>query len=506
MLPSYLELTVMFALFLGGITAVLNYLGGSTLYLIIRLSLQGSIKIRGLSWSPHLQARKVSLVQPARLGGHTIFTCDTVVTDASLWQIVTGHNFEVVVSNPWLDWAGTEEGDSHLVTLLKDVGYIREVGAKKEPLRANKDAVGEGPNGEKGSKGTAVETVNVKWNGEVRAFTVRLLLRDGIMQMSKDLGIVMGENVRFKALVGLTSLAADEKATESNSYKGHWFARDKWPAPTEDTGCPKYPLAMAAASDKMVFELAGWRTTTGLLLRKPILSALQLTPTVANFALSKLSPLLHCAVGLEEGDSITVHMQPAAMHLPASCYHVTLQPMKLVVATRGMLQGIIALLNQRPNVKPTRLEAWTTALRADIYKDGVVDSKRLDIIIGPDARNGKGIQMCCWGRVDPARGNAVDATIGVPSSSLAPLGLQDLPEDFVFAIPVRGSSQQPEFDLARAGKRLGEMLVKHRVSQGLPFMRGFFQQQEQKRKTGQTDEEPAAPPALRPFPWEKEIR
>ena len=46
----------------------------------------------------------------------------------------------------------------------------------------------------------------------------------------------MGESVRFKALVGLSSLAADEKAVQSNSYKGHWFARDNWPAPSEDTG------------------------------------------------------------------------------------------------------------------------------------------------------------------------------------------------------------------------------------------------------------------------------
>lgn len=44
-------------------------------------------------------------------------------------------------------------------------------------------------------------------------------------------------------------------------------------------------------------------------------------------------------------------------------------------------------------MKPTRLEAWTTALQADIYKDGLVDSKRLDIIIGPDARNGKGVSF-----------------------------------------------------------------------------------------------------------------
>ncbi len=58
--------------------------------------------------------------------------------------------------------------------------------------------------------------------------------------------MVMGENVRFKALVGLTSLAADEKATESNSYKGHWFARDKWPAPSEDTGLLLIPLCGGA--------------------------------------------------------------------------------------------------------------------------------------------------------------------------------------------------------------------------------------------------------------------
>ena len=67
-------------------------------------------------------------------------------------------------------------------------------------------------------------------------------------------------------------------------------------------------------------------------------------PLSCSFALAKLSPLLQSAVGLEEGDAITVHMAPAAMHLPAAAYHVSLQPMKLVVATRGLLQNIIALL------------------------------------------------------------------------------------------------------------------------------------------------------------------
>lgn len=39
-----------------------------------------------------------------------------------------------------------------------------------------------------GQTGLPVETMDVHWCGEVRAFTVRLLLHDGVMQMSKDFG------------------------------------------------------------------------------------------------------------------------------------------------------------------------------------------------------------------------------------------------------------------------------------------------------------------------------
>ena len=63
-----------------------------------------------------------------------------------------------------------------------------------------------------------------------------------------------------------------------------------------------------------------------------------------SYGLAKLSPLLHCALKLEEGDSITVRMSPTAMHLPAECYTVRLEPMKLVLATRGLLHSILSLL------------------------------------------------------------------------------------------------------------------------------------------------------------------
>lgn len=57
--------------------------------------------------------------------------------------------------------------------------------------------------------------------------------------------------------------------------------------------------------------------------------------------------------------------------------------------------------------------------------------------------------MAAWGRIDTGRGNAIDMTLGIPGPSLLPLGLTDLPEDYVFMIPMHGTSTHPEVDIIR---------------------------------------------------------
>jgi hypothetical protein len=49
----------------------------------------GSIRLRGLSWSP-IGARETEVVQPQRIGGHSVFKSERVLLDASLWRVVTG--------------------------------------------------------------------------------------------------------------------------------------------------------------------------------------------------------------------------------------------------------------------------------------------------------------------------------------------------------------------------------------------------------------------------------
>ena len=51
-----------------------------------------------------------------------------------------------------------------------------------------------------------------------------------------------------------------------------------------NAGRPRFPVAAAAASDNLAFELAGWRTTTGLLLHRPLTATLHFTPSIAECA------------------------------------------------------------------------------------------------------------------------------------------------------------------------------------------------------------------------------
>ena len=53
-----------------------------------------------------------------------------------------------------------------------------------------------------------------------------------------------------------------------------------------------------------------------------------------------------------------------------------------------------------------------------------------------------------WGKVDLVS-NALDMTLGVPTTALAAAGVQDLPADYVLPVPVTGTSQAPVVEWAK---------------------------------------------------------
>ena len=57
-----------------------------------------------------------------------------------------------------------------------------------------------------------------------------------------------------------------------------------------------------------------------------------------------MHPLLGSAVGLHGDSSLHMTLEPLQLHLPADCYTVRIQPMKLVIGSNAFLSSIMGLL------------------------------------------------------------------------------------------------------------------------------------------------------------------
>jgi len=71
---------------------------------------------------------------------------------------------------------------------------------------------------------------------------------------------------------------------------------------------------------------------------------------------------------------------------------VRLAPMQLALASRGPVHNLIRLLKlgDKGVAEAPRLEAWTSAIRADAHRSGALVTHRWDLLLGPSARAGHG--------------------------------------------------------------------------------------------------------------------
>ncbi len=120
-------------------------------------------------------------------------------------------------------------------------------------------------------------------------------------------------------------------------------------------------------------------------------------PRARRYLFARLSPLLGAAVALEGGAAggagrIEVTLTPAGLALPAEVTAVRLAPMQLALASRGPVHNLIRLLKlgDKGVAEAPRLEAWTSAIRADAHRSGALVTHRWDLLLGPSARAGHG--------------------------------------------------------------------------------------------------------------------
>lgn len=68
---------------------------------------------------------------------------------------------------------------------------------------------------------------------------------------------------------------------------------------------------------------------------------------LSRYAMREMHPLLGAAVGLQGGSSVHLTVHPLKLHLPAGCYTVRIQPMKMIIGSNAFLSSLMGLLRLR---------------------------------------------------------------------------------------------------------------------------------------------------------------
>lgn len=175
---------------------------------------------------------------------------------------------------------------------------------------------------------------------------------------------------------------------------------------------------------------------------------------------------------------------------------------KLKCENKGNVQMAIALLKQQ--LQQGDLELWCAPLDFQV-QNGILKYERTEILVAHQ------FQICTWGKVDFSK-NSVDGIVGLTSSCLnRAFKIQNLPENYVLQIPLRGTLTDVKIDKDKATAKITALLL-WQQKDALGDVVGGAVKGPAGKLLGQTlsklgplpggDEK--APPPKKPFPWEKE--
>ena len=99
----------------------------------------------------------------------------------------------------------------------------------------------------------------------------------------------------------------------------------------------------------------------------------------------------------------------------------------------------------RPLENARSFELWTSAIEAQVWRQGLVETHRLDLLLGADMDNSKGIHLITWGTVNTAT-NTLEMTLGIPAKTLQQAGVRGLQPEYVLPIKITGQIQAPVVD------------------------------------------------------------
>lgn len=167
----------------------------------------------------------------------------------------------------------------------------------------------------------------------------------------------------------------------------------------------------------------------------------------------------------------------------------TLNLGQIQIDAGSSLHSLVQLFDHKAFEKTT--DIWFTPALFQL-QNGRLQLSRVDALVS------KSIHLCTWGDID-IKNDDLQMTLGLPGDTLErSFNIRNLSDSYVLKIPIRGSIKDPQFETKGAIAKIAILSTsKHIPTKGGKIFGGIVNAVTQAQDDGD------APPANRPFPWER---
>ncbi|NGX41488.1 MAG: hypothetical protein KR126chlam4_01329 [Candidatus Anoxychlamydiales bacterium] len=167
--------------------------------------------------------------------------------------------------------------------------------------------------------------------------------------------------------------------------------------------------------------------------------------------------------------------------------HMSVDLNKMLISNTGAIRTMTTLAKLRAS---NVVSMWFTNVNIQI-ENGMLFSDRMDFLID------EAVHLCTWGKID-LNNRALKMNLGITADTLySVFGIQNLPDDYVIKIPIKGTIDNPKIDASKATAKIIALSTLQQSS-GIGSIIGGIITKFQKDQD--------IPPAKRPFPWEGKVR
>ena len=223
------------------------------------------------------------------------------------------------------------------------------------------------------------------------------------------------------------------------------------------------PVALSLQGERCDFKLDGKIENSILTLNQPLRLDVTLSKEVSDYFLDDIIPLLNSATHGEAPLSLTISetgfrvplrdISVETLNIPSA----RLDLGRIYFTREGKLAQIIQLMNIEPKDK---FSVWFTPLYFSL-REGRLQLGRFDMLIADI------YPVATWGELDFIR-DRVKMDVGLTGKAITQsFGPLPLPKNYLLAIPLRGTTQNPHLDTTRVAAKLSSLAAMTAGPQGI---------------------------------------